>query len=378
MGWEDLWGCTELNGAACGNQCTPGGHYCNPDPDQNLAQGKSGRDVIEEDLRQLCVWKQAFDSDAAKLWWTYVIDFATICRSSTFSEECSKSMHDKIPGLSWDATMKCVAKSWQPDNRNTLLDREILSRTERSILQLPSVVVNDMILRGGVSVESAFGAICSAFSHETKPQICNCVESGSSISNCIDSGKSSLSPTTASSITRTPSSTPVPISLTSNPSSAPALSFSEQMSIKCDLSDSLQGFYGRKNGTFTSFGIICSDRFGKQYVGPKMGIDYGTLFMKFCPKGSVIRRVQGTNGSCNKNREMSLIEIKFECIKKKAGKTERFWYKMNSDCTMDVFERVEFSCANQSFINGLELEKGESPTLARRINKISCSNIPRK
>ena len=41
----------------CGNQCTNQGRYCAVDPERDLDLGISGMDVVQEDLRQLCIWK---------------------------------------------------------------------------------------------------------------------------------------------------------------------------------------------------------------------------------------------------------------------------------------------------------------------------------
>ena len=50
------WGCTLGSGNLCGDQCSPQGKYCNPDPDHDVYGGVSGVDVVNENLRQLCVW----------------------------------------------------------------------------------------------------------------------------------------------------------------------------------------------------------------------------------------------------------------------------------------------------------------------------------
>ena len=78
------------------------------DPDQNLAQGVSGADVVNENLRQLCVWNQAkatVKTDGGKKWWDYVKQFAKECHGEgvasdlTFTSTCSKAVHSRIEGL---------------------------------------------------------------------------------------------------------------------------------------------------------------------------------------------------------------------------------------------------------------------------------------
>ena len=41
----------------CGNQCINQGRYCAVDPERDLDLGIAGMDVVQEDLRQLCIWK---------------------------------------------------------------------------------------------------------------------------------------------------------------------------------------------------------------------------------------------------------------------------------------------------------------------------------
>jgi len=194
--WDGAyWGCTIDN--LCGSQCTPGGLYCNPDPDAGRFAGVQGVDVVEENLREMCVWNQAkatYDTDGGLLWWEYVKQFALMCHPgpnpdpTLFNPACSKSVHDMIKGLSWDATQACVAKS-QSDatekGHNVLLDKELTDRKTLKILTLPTAIVNGDIIRGGVSSQVVITAICAGFEADKKPALCACV-SGASSSNVLD------------------------------------------------------------------------------------------------------------------------------------------------------------------------------------------------
>ena len=56
----------------CTTQCISGDLYCSIDPDGDLFKGISGANVVEENLRQLCVYKvakAAAPDDFAWLWW---------------------------------------------------------------------------------------------------------------------------------------------------------------------------------------------------------------------------------------------------------------------------------------------------------------------
>ena len=56
----------------CSTQCISGGLYCSIDPDGDLFSGVSGANVVEENLRQLCVYSveaTAAPDDFAWRWW---------------------------------------------------------------------------------------------------------------------------------------------------------------------------------------------------------------------------------------------------------------------------------------------------------------------
>ena len=43
----------------CGAQCTNNGRYCAEDPEHDQSRGLDGEDVVQENLRQICIWKEA-------------------------------------------------------------------------------------------------------------------------------------------------------------------------------------------------------------------------------------------------------------------------------------------------------------------------------
>jgi len=177
--WNGVdWGCTV--GEACVTQCTEGGYYCNPDPDDNLFEGVSGRDVVEENLRQICIWEQAQKSGKEVLWWEYVAKFADDCHKSkisaaTFNEKCSEEVQRKIAGLSVDANKACVEESWN-GTRNSKLDVELNDRIDLNIMRLPSAMVNGVILSGGVTPFNVLSAICAGYAAGSAPALCKCVD----------------------------------------------------------------------------------------------------------------------------------------------------------------------------------------------------------
>lgn len=195
--WDGAaWGCT--SGANCANQCTGNGRYCNPDPDNNLFTGVSGKDVVEENLRELCVWEQASGKQTPELWWEYVSAFAQTCHPGKmanpelFTLACSEKVHRLLPGLDFALTQACVKKSWVTENGvNTKLDAELADRKNLKILQLPTVMVNGQLLRGGVTAASILEGLCAGFVPGAAPKICTCVgvpNTPEAAKACLNSG----------------------------------------------------------------------------------------------------------------------------------------------------------------------------------------------
>ena len=75
-----LFGCTQPS-KPCGNQCTNSGRYCHEDPENDLQSGVSGVHIVQENLRQMCIWEQANATKSTAKWWTY---------QNLFSEHCAE------------------------------------------------------------------------------------------------------------------------------------------------------------------------------------------------------------------------------------------------------------------------------------------------
>ena len=86
------WGCnvptTTTNGSKhwpCGRQCTNSGRYCSVDPEYDLEIGLDGLDVVQENLRSLCVWeydKTEVGNGDDILWWDYAVLWFVECSLS--------------------------------------------------------------------------------------------------------------------------------------------------------------------------------------------------------------------------------------------------------------------------------------------------------
>jgi hypothetical protein len=87
------WYCPEafILSKQCKSQCINHGRYCAPDPEQDFSKGYDGKDVVVQNLRQVCVFKVAKEHKKPWLWWDYVTDFAIRCpmKEKKYTKECA-------------------------------------------------------------------------------------------------------------------------------------------------------------------------------------------------------------------------------------------------------------------------------------------------
>ena len=163
------WSCpVALNDTEkCGGLCINGGRYCAPDPtdgpdvDPNIADrvrthGYNGSDVVAENLRRLCLFKELSGDNHGNVWWTYATSHPVKCSMTdgTFTAECSEAvMQTNEPdGCGLDASAMsriraCVGDT-TADKANPLMDAEMQLQSDQgdsgrgAIVMLPTVVVN--------------------------------------------------------------------------------------------------------------------------------------------------------------------------------------------------------------------------------------------
>jgi hypothetical protein len=226
-----------------GNMCTHNGKYCMPDPDQNDPQHSlhlSGADVVMENVRQLCIWQQAnvtYAADQGAKWWLYQRLFAAKCKytdpaiDSTVSgvarrrlraarlgghmlaarlpacarcslacapppmrslarpqtlPACSRTQQ-AAAGLDTAAVAACVTASEAgAGDTSTLLAKEIADRKKYAIVIIPTIVVNGVVERGGLSQQAVLNTICAGFATGTAPTVCSCIlGTAQAISDCV-------------------------------------------------------------------------------------------------------------------------------------------------------------------------------------------------
>ncbi|TVU30787.1 hypothetical protein EJB05_22428 [Eragrostis curvula] len=136
----------------CKSQCINHGRYCAPDPEQDFSTGYEGKDVVVENLRQLCVFKVANENKKPWAWWDYVTDFHIRCpmKEKKYNKKCAETV---IKSLGLD--VKKIGKGSRGD-----------------VTILPTLVVNNRQYRGKLERKAVLKAICAGFEETTEPNVC--------------------------------------------------------------------------------------------------------------------------------------------------------------------------------------------------------------
>lgn len=94
------WYCPKayLNTDQCKSQCINNGRYCEPDPERNFEEGFQGKDVVYENLRQLCVHRVSKERNKPWVWWDYVTDFHVRCsmKDNKYSKDCAEKVMESL------------------------------------------------------------------------------------------------------------------------------------------------------------------------------------------------------------------------------------------------------------------------------------------
>ena len=176
----------------CYNLCTNSGRYCATDPDNDLDRGISGADVVKESLRRLCIWKHYGDADGIGLtWWNYISEFMDRCNTPDYfmNEDCVSDCY-KHSGVDKAEIDRCIVDSGglEGDVPNAFLDLEIAAQTERGVVVLPTAFVNTAAIRGQLSSNSVFHAVCAGYAEGTTPDICTKCSSCTDSVSCVETG----------------------------------------------------------------------------------------------------------------------------------------------------------------------------------------------
>lgn len=152
--------------------CVSGGRYCSPDPDEDGVL--TGRDVMFEDLRQLCIYK-LYSKNDYKQWFHYQKEYYLSCGLEAFSTTCSRKLMNKI-GVSFTEVQTCVDNSFEGKNPalddNSILRNQMDAWLDVNIPYYPSIVINEQIYRGDLEAKSVMDAMCSGYMWGSEPQPC--------------------------------------------------------------------------------------------------------------------------------------------------------------------------------------------------------------
>ncbi|KAJ6705269.1 RING FINGER AND PROTEASE ASSOCIATED DOMAIN-CONTAINING [Salix purpurea] len=172
------WYCPQafILSSQCKSQCINHGRYCAPDPEQDFGVGYEGKDVVFENLRQLCVHRVANESGRSWVWWDYVTDFHFRCslKNKRYSKECAEDVLKSLD-LPVEKIKKCMGDP-EADVENEVLrtEQELQvgrgSRGDVSIL--PTLVINNVQYRGKLERTAVLKAICSGFKENSDPPVC--------------------------------------------------------------------------------------------------------------------------------------------------------------------------------------------------------------
>jgi len=175
------YGC-DTAGLPCGRQCTNGGRYCAEDPDNDITHGTDGLAVVQENLRQICLFQQANATQKPELWWQYVTEFAACTGKGHLTEACSTQTM-KLVGADASLVAQCVADAGGSDYEggvNTLLAAQLARTDQVGVAILPSIRINDKDYKGSLDCPEpihlgtcpVLSAICSGFQSHSAPAVC--------------------------------------------------------------------------------------------------------------------------------------------------------------------------------------------------------------
>eukprot|EP00968_Pinguiococcus_pyrenoidosus_P028239 scaffold7710_cov277-Pinguiococcus_pyrenoidosus.AAC.4 len=178
--------------------------YCFVDPDGVQNYGVSGADVVEEVLRQKCIYQEYGGIKAApeqygiaSKWWAYAKKFSEDCDfEETFNKDCARDTMKsvKIDQKRIDDCMSLSGGIETKGPENDVLEYELAQRAKQQVSMMPAYTVNGARMEGSVSSAAVFDAICAGFKPGTAPDpLCSCVGEATEqeIASCASSGSPS-------------------------------------------------------------------------------------------------------------------------------------------------------------------------------------------
>ncbi|KAH9553973.1 hypothetical protein CY35_08G040700 [Sphagnum magellanicum] len=187
------WYCPKafVESKQCKSQCINNGRYCAPDPEQDFNIGYDGKQVVTENLRQLCVFKVATQLTIPRpwVWWDYVTDFQIRCpmKEKKYGPECAEQVITSL-SLNPSDIRECMG-DLTVDEDNPILKAEQEAQVGKGdrgdVTILPTLVINQRQYRGKLEKAAVTKAICSGYKETTDPPVClsQAVETDECLSN---------------------------------------------------------------------------------------------------------------------------------------------------------------------------------------------------
>jgi len=161
----------------CKAQCINHGRYCAPDPEQDFSRGYDGKDVVLENLRQLCIFKVANESNRPWAWWDYVTDFHIRCpmKEKKYTKECAENVIQSL-GLDNKKRVETCMGDPNADTDDPVLkqeqDAQVGHGSRGDVTILPTLIINNRQYRGKLDKGPVLKAICAGFQETTEPTVC--------------------------------------------------------------------------------------------------------------------------------------------------------------------------------------------------------------
>ncbi|XP_037459611.1 vacuolar-sorting receptor 3-like isoform X2 [Triticum dicoccoides] len=102
-----------------------------PDPQEDFGEGYEGKQVVVENLRQLCVHRVANKSGRPWAWWDFTMDYKLRCsmKEKKYSKACAEEVVASL-GLSLEKVLACMGDP-DTDADNAVLSKEQEDRIGR-------------------------------------------------------------------------------------------------------------------------------------------------------------------------------------------------------------------------------------------------------
>jgi len=144
-----FWVCEDCDDEFLDSHCFGGGKYCATEYDNSDIPGT---DIVLEDLRQMCLYKWAYNEDDGtlkSLFWEYIHIIHSEC-DGIVNEDCSRNALEKVD-RDWDENQRCVKNSFDAPEEdwklhttnNSLIDNDIKYWSKFGSSLFPSIVINN-------------------------------------------------------------------------------------------------------------------------------------------------------------------------------------------------------------------------------------------